>query len=942
MSVKVFYVPFSYRGSTKALLKMSADKILGPDFSKILYIAPTPRKVRDAQRIFHAIKGDCYIPPEMLTIKQLSRKLYSLHGDKHIIPRQLIPVIIAKISDRGIGFASAIADFIREIKQYHPRKSIDTVAEELYTVFCDFGTPEEISRRAMEAFDIFKTYQGISEKESVLDEDDVMALCPHLIQEHKWTPDILILDGFYELTRTEESILKALIENTKDIFVSIPHDNNLLDVTSSYSSFLNNNFNIETVFFATNVAVTDTCYQPHSGAEEEVEGIARNIKHHFISGKITDLEKVIVAFPELSEYSDIVERIFRRYGIPYVISISKPSKRTRPFLDALALLESVADDYPRLPFSRFLTSPCFKNTPSVLKDWIPNLSVGSGVIKGKDAWLDLPEVVRNQSKEERSTVGSFCAEIAKGLKWIFKKVTPLESIKNSGNFSQYYEVISELLNDLDFSSVVDQEEGIKDQILEISKDLSLLDTLVLRHLSPYNGKATSSLNEYIDALRFVMSATEKEQEGSGVQVMSLFEMRGIEAEHLYLGGLKEGNLPSKPDIDYLLPDSVRTEFGLINLKKYLLLQKFLFFRTIQSSKNVVLSYPLMENDRFFLPSPLLPWNKETQEKVSGIFSREEEFLRKGIKPFSSYITQIEDADSRFLRRTFGEKSYINVTDIDYYRNCPRRFFIERVLHLEPLEIKEYKIEAMLLGNIVHEIMQFLFTKSFSDIKDFKREAEKIITNILSRKPLEQYWKSLILDSFLSILPEIHELETNLIGEGYSFMKAEVYVDGEILKGIKLKGKIDRIDRKVQSPKFKVQNSEEIELVTHDASRIKDSVELIDYKTGLAQIRGTQVMTKGASLQLFLYAALMKSMGFNVERVGIYSLKDVHLSWIPAKADRKRGWTMEDYIEVSLRFLEETVSKIRAGDFSASPLEEQTCRNCSERPYCPYIQKTVIS
>jgi hypothetical protein len=87
---------------------------------------------------------------------------------------------------------------------------------------------------------------------------------------------------------------------------------------------------------------------------------------------------------------------------------------------------------------------------------------------------------------------------------------------------------------------------------------------------------------------------------------------------------------------------------------------------------------------------------------------------------------------------------------------------------------------------------------------------------------------------------------------------------------------------------------------------------------------------------------MKSLGFNVERAGIYSLKDMHLSWIPGKLDRKHGRTMEDYINISLQYLEETVSKMRKGDFSALPLEEQTCRNCSERPYCPYIHKTVMT
>jgi hypothetical protein len=86
--------------------------------------------------------------------------------------------------------------------------------------------------------------------------------------------------------------------------------------------------------------------------------------------------------------------------------------------------------------------------------------------------------------------------------------------------------------------------------------------------------------------------------------------------------------------------------------------------------------------------------------------------------------------------------------------------------------------------------------------------------------------------------------------------------------------------------------------------------------------------------------LIEAPGPKVERVGIYSLKDLILSWIPGKYDRKNGRTMQDYIDTSLRFLEETVLKLRSGDFSASPLNDQICRNCPERPYCPYIQKTV--
>ena len=915
MSVKVFYIPPRYRGSTETLLKVSGNRIKGPDYSRILYIAPTPRKVRDSQRIFHGLTNGCYIPPQMMTIKQFSKKLYFLYGNRKVISQLLIPIIISQISGKGMGFSSLLRDFINEIKHYHPGKDIETIRKELKAIFHELGIPEEASTIAMEAMEIFKEYQELLEKVHYLDEDDVMIECPRLIKEHNYRPEIVILDGFYDLTKSEEAILKVLIENAGDTFVSIINDSNYYDISETYIKFINNNFNIEETYLSTREKDEEPFYHPYPGIEEEVEGIVRSIKNYFISGKLRDLEKIIVTFPKLYEYSDLVERVFRRYGIPYTLSTSKPVGKSRPFLDLIALLESIANDYPRLPFSSFLTSPYFKNLPSEFKEWIPMLSLRSGLVKGRDEWLNITEAVENNGLV-------ITADVEKRLRWIFKKFTPLETIKDSSTFSQFGNVIDKLLHDLDFSGIDTQDEDLREKAVSALRELSFLDNLIPQ---------TRNLLQCIDAFKHVLNATETEIEGTGVQVMGFLELRGIEPEYLYFGGLKEGDLPSKPDIDHILPDSVRKKFGLVTLKKYLLLQEFMFKRTIKSSRNLYLSYPVIEGNKLFLPSPFLPWNKKKEERVSGIFSKEEALIRRGKEPFTSYITEIGVVGKKFMRDNFGENAYIRVTDIDSYRTCPRKFFIEKVLQLEPPETKEYKVEAMLLGTIAHEIMQRLVSKPLKDLDAFKIRAEEIIETILSDKPLENYWKNLIKDSFVSILPEIYELEKSLIDDGYSFIKGEFPVKGEIIKGIKLKGKIDRVDRKVQSSKVKVKRSKE-----------NNEVELIDYKTGTTKLSGSEVRTKGTTLQLFIYAALMKMLGFNVERVGIYSLKDINLSWIPGKTDRKEGLTIEDYIEASLRFLDESVSKMRGGDFSAFPLQEYTCTTCAERSYCPYIQKTVKS
>ena len=941
--VKVLHVPFSYRGFTETLFKTSIAEVEGNDYSGILYLAPTPRKIRESQKTFHNLAKNTYIPPEMMTIKQFSKRLYSLYGDKTFIPKTLIPIIVSRLTGESIGFSSIISDFIDEIKQYRPHRDIETIQSELKGIFKDLNVPEEGSKRAMNAIEIFMGYQEILDRHNALDENDVLRECPGLIETLNYRPDTLILDGFYEITPIEELILKELIERSGIILISIPYSDNFSVITDSYGNFIKNNFNVDEVIIPSERKSIDPSYSPYPGIDEEVEGIARHIKNLFISGKYRHLDNIILTFPKLHIYSDIIQRVFRRYGIPCTFSVSKPAGKTRPFLDLIAMLESISDDYPRLPFSQFLLSPYFKKMPDIFRKWVPQISLNSGIIKGKDSWLNLTTVLRSQEASARSVklpaVEDVTSEITKKLKWVFKKLEPLESIKDTGTYKQFCETVYRIITELDFS---DADIDLKEQIINILKGLSFIDNIILTPLSsspPHSdepveaevkGDLSYGLRQFIDSLKHILNMTETEVEGSGVQVVGFFDLRGIEPEYLYLGGLRDGDLPSMPDIDHILPDSVRTKLGLVNMKKYLYLQKFIFQRLIDSSKNLHLSYPEMEADKLFLPSPFLPWKDKAIEKIPGILCREEELLRQGKTPLSSHIKEIDNIKNYLIKKQFGENSHIRVTDIDYYRTCPRKFFIEKILRLEPPRMKEYEIEAMLLGTIVHKIMEDLISKSFTNYDEMRADAEKLLKKILEEQPIEDYWRNFIKDSFLSILPEIYEIESELIDEGYSIMKAEVPVEGEVLKGIKLKGKIDRVDERVQSSETRVNSFNENKLLTKE-------VELIDYKTGAAQISRSEVLNKGAALQLFLYAVLMKSLGFKVNRVGIYSLKDMNITWVPGRNDKREGCTIEDYMEASLKYLEETLLRMRDGDFTASPLNEQICRNCPERPYCPYLQ-----
>jgi len=369
-------------------------------------------------------------------------------------------------------------------------------------------------------------------------------------------------------------------------------------------------------------------------------------------------------------------------------------------------------------------------------------------------------------------------------------------------------------------------------------------------------------------------------------------------------------------LDYLLPDSVKKRLGFLHLDRYIETQRFSFHNVIKSCRNLHLSYPLMEGDDMFLPSSFLYPGEELRERIPGIFSREEYLIRQGCKPFSNYISEVG-----MIPSSLNASSFLRVTDIDAYRMCPRKFFIERILNLEPMNVKEYELEAATIGTIIHRIMEKIIKEPVKGIEDLRDRAESVIDESMKDRRIDAYWKRIIKDTFMEILPDIYEKELEIRKDGYVSTEVERTMVGEPIKGIRLKGKVDRFDR------------------------IGDAVQIIDYKTGTPGLNCKQVLEGNENLQLFLYAAMMKNQGYTVSRVGIYSLKDIDIKWCPPKKTRSQKSEagsqkndMDDYIIAALKFLEEAVNDMRKGNFKARPLNDYICWNCHEYAFCPYIQQ----
>lgn len=961
--VKIFYIPFSIGNTAELLFKEAIKHVQPPDYSKIAYLAPSSVKIEDTRKKFHKLISDkyiseqCYIPPEMTTISQHCKSIYNAYGSKRIVSKSLIPVIISLISGKGLGFSSLIADLIHDLKKTYPGRDAVSLKSNFNDIFFEMNIPGRVAETVEAGLEIFQQYQTVMENSGLIDDDDVMNYISNLLLSSKDSLPVarcslLILEGFYDPTASEKNTLKALIHSAENALISVPYDLMFKPTLEEYINFLKENFAVEEVYIEGAMIgmknkFTYCCYP---SIEEEVEGICRSIKSLYISSKHKDLEDIIVAFPVLKKYRQIAIRVFKKYGIPCNMLKKEPIGKTAPFLDLFCLLDSIAEDYPRLMFSQFLSSSYFAKIPEKLKKWIPSLCLYSGIISSKQAWLNFisggSEIIDTSRLKEKDA-------LEKDLKWVFKKLQPLENIKNKATFDAYAGLIRDIIDDFGFL-VTDSDDdnkndffikGIRNKVSEIFEQLSFIGALKKSHVK---------LTEFIEIVKYILNASYAEFTETGVRVMDFTDAADLFAGHIYLGGLTDEDMPSKTSTDYLLSDNVKKRMGLLSLEKHLNIQRFNFYRIVGLSSEKTelhLSYPLSEGDDMFLPSSFLYFGEEIKKHLPGVFSKEEYLLniglKKGTTPFLSF-PQIRTPDKGSPTKALGDKprgqalgasiseidgircptfnrkmhAFIPVTDIDAYRACPRKFFIEKVLRLRPSNIKEYDVEASTIGKIAHRIMERIIKEPFDNLQYLKHRAEEIAEEVIQDKKIDNYWKKLIKGAFIEILPDIYKKELELRKDGYVPAKVEITVNGEPVKGIRLAGKIDRVDM------------------------LGSSVRIIDYKTGTSVFNCKQVLEGNENLQLFLYASILKNQGYNIDKVGLYSLKDINVKWCPpskgvkrqASSVKEHSTHVDDYIIESLKFLEETVREMRKGNFRAIPLNDYICWHCHEYAFCPYIQQ----
>lgn len=907
--------PFDEQQLTKKLFKKAVEGISGNDFSHILYIGPTAEKLELARRDFSSvIPFNAYIAPKFFTIKQFAKDLHERFTEREIIPEYLIPLIISRLKDgMSLGYAQCVADLMKDVRNYLP----DSSREELRKLLNrEFEGYEDLRDKSEEALRIIELYINTLREKNLADDEEVLATAPSLLEADFLPPKLLILDGFYDLTRLEERILRILIKKSDAVFATAFYDGRYPDRYDIPKEFLN--LMRDTGCFEEEEVRdiqperSDIELLAFSSAEEEVEGIAREIKRQSLEGHIS-LDDTIVTFSRIADYAPSVRRIFLKYGIPHTMYLQSPLRISPPVVAVLELLRAVNDDFPRLSTSIVLSSPCYPRISNETKRWAPYYAKRASIIKGKSVWHRLARSLKESGQIERKE-WLLISKVQKGIE-VF--MSQLAGLKRDATLSGHINGLREILTRLGF----DTNRGFDHHSLEAkNKFLGILSAI--EYMESRFGQTICNLSHFLKTIDYLASRIKcpVEKKPEGVKVMGLLETRGIDAQDIFFGGLIEGRFPGHPKHDPILPENTKINMGLPNIDRYLKRQRLHYFRLCNSSINKPhLSYPTTEGDRLLLASPFFEGEIIPATLGEQILSREEEMRVWGrgenISPTFEGIDFSGDSEIKdCLRKRFGPRTYISVTGLERYRHCPYLFYLENVLDLRIEHEPTYEIEAKIWGTLIHKLLAFLYQDGFVPIENIKERILACTEKALSEERLPKFWEEVARKIFRNITGQFIAHERDLRTEGLYPIKVEYLLKGKVAPELQLKGRIDRVDG-------------------------RDGImRIIDYKTG--RIAVTQaMMERGISIQLPLYAKLLEldEPGLMVDRVAIYSLRDMKVQWFP-----KGGSKMKHLMDASLGAAKSAAESIRSGVFNPQPAFEKLCGRCPCRSTCSLVLNRAYS
>ncbi len=782
-----------------------ARKIESNEIHELLLIVPTNRKARNIKKeIISKIPLRAASGLNVETLGTISTKLLQLAKPFKKLSEAAATVFIKQSAEEiqmrylslykdeiPFGTLDRIKSVISEYKRHSItpdilRKEAETLDSSEKLKALDIADIYEIFIKkcfALNAYEIGDIYSQLN----------LFSLKEFVTNFHKLYEgvNLIILDGFSEFSNPEIEILSKLssVGNTK-LFLRFDYATNNKSIfshldkcydrmndlgfikideaeknkTNSFRNILQENlFKNKNLLPKIDERKRITKITAHD-RENEIELIASEIKKLIIENYI-EPHKICVAFNLIQEYSSIVKDTFAKYGIPVNLTDRTPLDNSNPITAVVNYLEIVENDFYFKNIFRALSSRFIETTEIDVSN-LYRISSELKIVAGKENWINiLNDLISNldHAGDEYDEITSKRTSYSKALEDIKRISELLKPFEEKFTITEFQERLNDFIvkSKLPLKLLkmeIDEEKNIRaftDFIETTSEVFGLLK-------KEYDDEKKFTIDFFMDQIRTSCNWARfnvKEKSNYGVQVTTLEEIRGLKFDYLFIGGLCDGDFPTRYQPEIFNSGSFKKQSQIHQAEEH-----YRFYQSLCGwNKKLFFSYPVTDGGRETVVSTFL---KEFEELFSissknendyddTIFSKEELQIfigRNGIEssknillnengidiekisksleiekirnkdPFaSSHYTgdlltrESEDeilAELTEQLKAFSSKQY-SISQLETYAKCPFKFFIERVLGIKTIDEPTEDIEAVEMGRLLHSI----FYEFYSTLRD---------------------------------------------------------------------------------------------------------------------------------------------------------------------------------------------------------------------------------
>jgi len=377
------------------------------------------------------------------------------------------------------------------------------------------------------------------------------------------------------------------------------------------------------------------------------------------------------------------------------------------------------------------------------------------------------------------------------------------------------QVISYLRNNLALlGSLKTLADFDKEYMVHMLKSLNRLEEVL--------GSTYADLRSFLRFFRQYVRAQKIPFSGEplqGLQIMGMLETRNLDFKNVFILSLNEGSLPSGASKGSYIPYNIRRAYGLPTVQHQDAMYAYLFYRVIQRAEKVSLFYNT-ETDILgqgemsrYLQQLLVEGNLKITPKTL-----HNEIHVSELKPI---VIHKDDAVMQQLARLNDENPHrkfrgLSPSALNTYIECKLRFYFNHVARIREANEIEEDMDARVLGNFVHNIMERFYknlvarkgTKQIEakDLEDF----EKYIPNLLDQEVIAAYHLNpdnpVRYEGQLILVSEVVKrfikkiIEHDKKHAPFTLMGVEEILDYKVSIGsgvgkVMLGGKLDRIDKK---------------------------------------------------------------------------------------------------------------------------------------------------